>query len=134
MATIIDAVSRAADEIISYFSKEIKPLNQHEFKALLKKQRHSSRLIDVSTREEFMELHIPGSANCDVLSSKFAAKIGAMDRSKVYFLYCRDGSRSETAMRLMEKMGFTRVYSLISGIQAWKGTVETSISPDLKIQ
>jgi rhodanese-related sulfurtransferase len=124
MSTLLDAVTRTADGFLVYFSKEIKLLEQSEFRHLLRRFRNS-RLIDVSTKEEFTELHIPGSMNFDVLSPMFATKIGMMDKTKAYFLYCRDGSRSETAMHMMQKMGFRRVYSLISGIKSWKGTVAT---------
>jgi rhodanese-related sulfurtransferase len=126
MSTFIETVTRKADEFLASFSKEIKSLNQNEFKNLLRRFRYSARLIDVSTKEEFLELHIPGSINCDVLNGKFATKVAMMDKSRAYFIYCRDGSRSYTAMLLMQKMRFKRVYNLSDGIQTWKGTVATA--------
>lgn len=118
----MQTVARATDELRIYFSKEFKLLEQGEFKYMLRKLRNA-RLIDVSTNEEFRELHIPGSMNCDMLSPKFVDKIEQMDRAKTYFLYCRNGRRSEIAMYIMQDLGFKRVYSLTSGIKTWKGTV-----------
>jgi rhodanese-related sulfurtransferase len=126
MSTFIETVTRKADEFLASFSKEFRSLQEDEFKSLLRRFRYSARLIDVSTKEEFLELHIPGSANCDVLNVKFATKISMMDKSKAYFIYCRNGSRSQNAMYLMQKMGFKRVYNLLDGIQTWKGTVATA--------
>lgn len=118
----MQTVARTTDGLLAYFTKEHKLLEQGEFKYMLRKFRNA-RLIDVSTKEEFEELNIPGSMNCDMLSPKFVDKVVLMDKSRPYFLYCRNGSRSEVAMHIMQDLGFRRVYSLAAGIQAWKGTV-----------
>ncbi|MDZ4847022.1 MAG: rhodanese-like domain-containing protein [Chitinophagales bacterium] len=118
----MQTVTRTTDGFLAYFTKEFKLLEQGEFKHMLRKF-HNSRLIDVSTKQEFSELHIPGSMNYDMLSPKFVDKIEVMDKSRPYFLYCRNGSRSEVAMHIMQDLGFKRVYTLASGIKTWKGTV-----------
>lgn len=121
----IQTVTSTTDEFLAYFKKEAKNLEQGEFKFMLRKFRHA-RLIDVSTKMEFCELHIPGSTNYDVLSPKFTNRLEEMDKTRPYFLYCRNGKRGEAAMRLMEEMGFRRIYNLACGIESWKGTVERS--------
>ena len=83
-------------------------------------------MIDVSTAEEFKELHIPGALNYDVLNVDFVHKLDVLDRARSYFIYCRNGKRSETAMRLMKEMGFKRVYALMTGLQSWSGTLARS--------
>ena len=121
----IQSAAKAAKSIFSLFVKEIKHLTSNEFRFKLR-QANRARLIDVSTEEEYKELHIPGSLNCDVLSPDFINKLEYMDRNRSYFIYCRNGSRSGKAVRLMEEMGFRRIYSLISGLESWHGTLERS--------
>ena len=106
-------------------STETKNLDSVDFRAQLKNSK-SSWLIDVSTREEHEELHIPGSSNFDALSGDFIDRIDCLDKSKPYFIYCRDGSRSKSACILMEELGFKRIFHLTSGIKDCRGTLERS--------
>lgn len=104
-------------------SPEITNLNSTEFRSHLKTAK-KARLIDVSTREEHNQLHIPGSVNYNVSSPNFTNYIQNLDRSKTYFVYGWDGERGETACNIMKELGFKRVYNLLSGIKSWKGTLE----------
>jgi rhodanese-related sulfurtransferase len=77
-------------------------------------------LLDVRTPEEFNEAHLPDARNIDYKSSSFEASLGQLDKSKTYFVYCKAGVRSEKAVEAMQKMGFTAVYHMDGGIDAWK--------------
>ena len=125
MSLSIQSIAESADMFLSFFSKEIRSLDPGEFRSLLHGTK-DARLIDVSTQEEYNALHIPGSKNYDVLSPQFIHKLEPLNRFRPFFIYCRNGKRSETARMIMEEMGFKRVYTLISGLQFWKGTLEMS--------
>lgn len=81
-------------------------------------------LIDVRTPEEFNTGHIPGAMNIDISSYEFKNRISQMDKSGSYYLYCRSGSRSYTAGKMMKNMGFEKVYNLEGGIIDWHRPLE----------
>ena len=76
-------------------------------------------IIDVRTPAEFAEGHIEGATLIDISSPSFAADIEALDRSGVYFVYCRSGNRSSVATSEMMALGFESVYELDGGVIAW---------------
>jgi rhodanese-related sulfurtransferase len=76
-------------------------------------------LIDVRTKEEYSEGHLPGSKLINIMSSKFISEVDKLDRTKNYYLYCRSGSRSYHAAVQMLHMGFNEVYNLENGLMDW---------------
>ncbi len=81
-------------------------------------------LIDVRSASEVAQGYIDGtSIFADVQGSDFESKIGALDKTKTYVVYCRSGSRSARAAYIMNQNGFTKVYNLDSGISGWGGTI-----------
>jgi phage shock protein E len=77
-------------------------------------------LLDVRTSEEIAQGAIPGSVPLDFKSSDFDARIDALDKDKPYFVYCAVGGRSGKTADLMKEKGFTQVYNLDGGFQAWQ--------------
>lgn len=77
-----------------------------------------ARLVDVRTEAEFSQGHLPGALNLPVGSlAQRMQKLGD-DKDAPIVLYCRSGSRSGRAKRMLEKAGFTRVYDL-GPMSAW---------------
>ncbi|WP_299759445.1 rhodanese-like domain-containing protein [uncultured Pontibacter sp.] len=54
----------------------------------------------------------------DVTSVQFQQTLKKLDKDRAYFLFCRSGSRSGTACKIMSVHGLT-VYNLAGGISAW---------------
>ncbi|MBS7217939.1 MAG: rhodanese-like domain-containing protein [Oscillospiraceae bacterium] len=79
-------------------------------------------LLDVRSRQEFQEGHIPGSQNVP-LSSIEEADTLAEDKETPLFVYCYSGARSGQATQMLRRMGYTNVKN-IGGIAAWTGEVE----------
>lgn len=79
---------------------------------------HGAKLVDVRTREEFMERSIPGSVNVP-LQDMQAIKKYAQKLDTPLYLYCRTGARSSTAANLLMNMGYTSVHN-IGGIVDWR--------------
>lgn len=77
-------------------------------------------ILDVRTPEEFREQAVEGAINIDVTDSRFVARVSELDRSKTYKLYCRSGSRSGMAQKLMKAEGFSHLENLSSVSQAAK--------------
>lgn len=77
-------------------------------------------VLDVRTPEEFTESHLPDARNIDYKNEAFKDSIQTLDKSKPYYVYCKSGVRSGKAAEIMREMGFTRVYNMEGGIDAWK--------------
>ena len=76
-------------------------------------------ILDVRTSLEFHDGHIEGALNIDVNLPSFSEELEQLDRNATYLVYCRTGNRSKTALRIMDDLGFTRVYHLTNGITEW---------------
>jgi len=77
-------------------------------------------ILDVRTQEEFNTAHIEGAINIDFYSSDFKEQLAKLNKSKTYLVYCRSGVRSSKAAKIMEKMGFTKIYNMKGGIIKWE--------------
>ena len=75
--------------------------------------------LDVRTPGEFNEGHIAGAILVDFQSGNFESEIATLDKSKTYAVYCRSGSRSGQAVKIMSDAGFTNLYNLNGGVIDW---------------
>jgi rhodanese-related sulfurtransferase len=75
--------------------------------------------LDVRTPGEFNEGHIEGALLVDFESGNFENEIAALDKTKTYAVYCRSGSRSGQAVKIMSDAGFTNLYNLNGGVIDW---------------
>jgi rhodanese-related sulfurtransferase len=75
--------------------------------------------LDVRTPGEFNEGHIEGAQLIDFQSGNFENEIATLDKSKTYAVYCRSGSRSGQAVKVMSDAGFTDLYNLDGGVIDW---------------
>jgi rhodanese-related sulfurtransferase len=76
-------------------------------------------ILDVRTPAEFAQGAIKGAINSDVNDLNFKDKISSFDKEKSYLIYCRSGMRSVKACNIMAENGFTKMYNLLGGYQAW---------------
>jgi len=77
-------------------------------------------VLDVRSREEFDSGHIGEArhvASADLASSADSFKKW---REKNVILYCQSGARSLAAVSALTKQGFTKVFNLAGGIEAWR--------------
>jgi phage shock protein E len=79
-------------------------------------------ILDVRTPAEFAEGHLPGAINMDIENgTSFAQQVATLDPNGSYAIYCRSGNRSAVAVEYLTGQGFTSLYHLDGGIQAWEG-------------
>ena len=77
-------------------------------------------VLDVRTPTEFAGGHLPGALNVDIQAREFVTRVGALDHSKTYLVYCRSGNRSKKAVEAMERMDFQSVYHMTEGMIGWE--------------
>jgi rhodanese-related sulfurtransferase len=101
----------------------VQDIDQAELQKLAKDP--NTIIIDVRTDMEVQGGYIDGTTLFfDFYGSDFKAKIGALDKSKKYIVYCHAGGRSAEAAEIMIKKGFKHVYNLEGGFSAWTGKVK----------
>jgi rhodanese-related sulfurtransferase len=76
-------------------------------------------VLDIRTPDEYASGHIAGASNLDFYEPDFATSLDGLDKDLPYFVYCRTGNRSSTAIETMKDLGFTEVYELDGGIVSW---------------
>lgn len=102
----------------------IRDISPQEASALIQQNINSDQLVilDVRTPSEFQAEHINGAINRDVSAGVFRdqMKSKGMDMSKAYLVYCQSGTRSTTAAKIMQELGYTQIYNMKGGIGKWK--------------
>jgi len=68
-------------------------------------------VVDVRTPAEFTDGHIPGAINIPQHQLTLAEKC-LREKSAPVVVYCNRGIRSVAAVRMLERLGFERVYDL----------------------
>ena len=102
--------------------KPLPALTAQQVKDLLReKEPGAYSLIDVRQPGEYGQGHIPGAALVPL--GDLYEREREFDRSRPTVLYCRSGNRSRAAASILLDAGFTNVFSMEGGIQAWRGLV-----------
>lgn len=79
-------------------------------------EEHSDTVIvDVRTLDEYESGHLKGAVNVPVSEIKNID----ISKDKKIVVYCRSGSRSNTAAKELIKLGYEKVYDM-GGINDWK--------------
>ncbi len=81
---------------------------------------NSGILLDVRTKSEFKNGHLPEAGNLNYYSLDFRKKLILLPRNQPIYLYCNTGYRSEKAAEILIENGYTDVYNLQHGIMEWE--------------
>ncbi|MZQ76446.1 MAG: rhodanese-like domain-containing protein [Peptoclostridium sp.] len=101
----------------------IKNVTSAEAKKLLDTKK-DILVIDVRSGGEYLGGHIPGAVHMPVPEmAKKASELKAQTNKPV-LVYCASGGRSPRAAMLLDKLEFTNVYHLASGISSWPYEIE----------
>ena len=74
--------------------------------------RYDVVILDVRTREEFDEGHVPGAVLLPYNEIREKAESVIANKDQAIIVYCRTGRRSEIASVTLIDMGYTKVYDL----------------------
>jgi rhodanese-related sulfurtransferase len=80
-----------------------------------KANKKESVLIDVRTKREYDSGHLESAINIDIYQRDFRVQIDNLDKNKTYYVYCKTGIRSKSAVNYMVQSGFTKVCDLEGG-------------------
>lgn len=92
-----------------------------------KYQEEKGVVIDVRTAGEHNSGHLSiTNFNFDVTNGELSSKLNTLDKDDTYYLYCRSGNRSNSALQLMKKNGFENVYNVGGYSQLVRAGFETT--------
>lgn len=94
-----------------------------ELEEILEGGQDEFAILDVRTREEFDNGHIPNAIQIDFYRPEFREEIAKLEKDKTYYVVCRSGARSGKTCTIMSEMGFGRVYNLEGGMLQWSGDI-----------
>lgn len=81
------------------------------------------QILDVRTPGEYFSGHIKNAMLADWNDKKeFERRIEFIDKNKPVYVYCLGGGRSAAAAKKMNTLGFTHVYELAGGTNAWRAS------------
>ena len=83
---------------------------------MLLKSEEDFLLLDIRTKEEFMESKIEGAVNVPLSELLFNIDEIEDYKDRKIVIYCRSGHRSITACNLLAMEGFNDLYNLEKGI------------------
>jgi monothiol glutaredoxin len=81
-------------------------------------------ILDVRTPEERAIAAIPGAS---LLNEGEAARIEGMPRDTKLVLHCHHGGRSQQAAEQFVSLGFTQVFNVVGGIDAWSQEIDPDV-------
>jgi monothiol glutaredoxin len=81
-------------------------------------------LLDVRTPEERATAHIEGSV---LLTEPEGKRLESLPRDTVLVFYCHHAHRSQAAAEHFAALGFSEVYNLVGGIEAWSQEIDPSV-------
>lgn len=96
-----------------YRSKE--NLTKEEVKEILDDY-YNVILLDVRSHQEYEEGHLEGAINIPTYELYRNAPKLIPNRDSIIIAYCTVGLRSENAIKILRKMGYTNLYHLEGGI------------------
>ncbi len=104
-------------------SPEYTDINNDELREMLADTEANYYFIDVRTREEYDNEHVPGFNLVidQYILEEDRSILDELDTSRPVVLMCRTGNRSVDASNIFLEYGFTEVYNLTDGIVGWDG-------------
>jgi rhodanese-related sulfurtransferase len=83
------------------------------------RQNPQAKLIDVREDNEFAAAHAVGAAHLGKGIIERDIETAVPDKNTELILYCGGGYRSALAADVLQKMGYTNVFSMAGGWKAW---------------
>ncbi len=84
-------------------------------------------LVDVREHFERRIADLPERGQLRIPTGEIMARMSEIDREQEVVLYCRSGSRSAWATRLLLDRGYERVLNLKGGVLAWRDDVDPTL-------
>jgi rhodanese-related sulfurtransferase len=99
--------------------QQVKFQNINSAKFLELAQNGTGIILDVRTKAEAQQGHIPKAIVIDIYQKNFEEKIKTLPKDSEIYVYCTVGARSRQAAMILQKNRFDKVFNLEAGIIDW---------------
>jgi sulfur-carrier protein adenylyltransferase/sulfurtransferase len=107
-------------------STTLKEITAHELQQLLSSNEHDIQLIDVREAYEYDLCRIDSAEHIPL--SQIPHELMRISKTKKVVMHCKSGSRSNQAVRWLEKNHqYTNLYMLKGGIEAWAREIDQTM-------
>jgi rhodanese-related sulfurtransferase len=114
-----------AKELLTSVERREDHVTPAELAAWIIEGRTDYRLVDLRDEKAFAEYHIPTADNVPLAT----VADGALERTDKIVLYGDGGIHAAQAWMVLKGRGYTRVYTLFEGLDAWKDEVLFPVMP-----
>ena len=114
-----------ARELLTEVARAEDHVTPAELAAWIIEGRTDYRLVDIRSEQAFAEYHIPTAENVPLAT----VLDGALGRTDKIVLYGDGGIHAAQAWMVLKGRGFTQVYTLLEGLDAWKDEVLFPVMP-----
>ncbi len=102
----------------------VKGISVKELKARMDTLGDALRLYDVRTQDEYNKASIKGAV---LVNDAVRAQISTLPKNTPMYFHCHHGGRSQAAAEQYIAQGFTHVFNVEGGIDAWSSLVDNSV-------
>lgn len=103
----------------------VQQLSVQELKSWLDGNDDNPVMLDVREAWEYQICALSGSVHIPM--RQIPARLGELCTERVIVVLCHHGFRSQHTANFLQHQGFTHVYNLSGGINAWAGQVATDM-------
>ena len=114
-----------AKELLTGVARAEDHVTPAELAAWIVEGRTDYRLVDIREEKAFADYHIPGAQNVPLAT----VLDGALGRTEKIVLYGDGGIHAAQAWMVLKGRGYTQVYTLLEGLEAWKDEVLFPVMP-----
>ena len=96
-----------------------------ELKQALDNPQLGIQVLDVREQDEYQLAHINGTRLVSL--STLAQHFTELDPNQTYYIHCKAGGRSLTALQFLREQGFKNLKSVKGGITAWSDEIDRTV-------
>ena len=86
---------------------------------LVELRNQGAKVVDIRTKSEFDQGHIPDVIHIDFLEDGFVDKMKKEGIDEPIIIHCASGGRSAKATKMLKDAGFKQIYDYSGGIRDW---------------
>lgn len=101
---------------LSIYAASIEEVNQN---TLLNMEKGTHIIVDVRTKQEYQEGHVPNAINIPLQKLQADFKPAVLSKDKTLVLYCRSGYRAGKAAKILQDNGYTNLVHLDGDMLGW---------------
>lgn len=104
--------------VTSVFANEVPEISQQDYLEAVKSP-NNIVLLDVRSKEEYNEGHVPGAINISHNTIKDNLNLLKQHKNSTVIVYCRSGRRAAFAENILAENGFTNLQHLTGDMNGW---------------